>query len=270
VSSRLEADRVAVRHGAAPVLDGVTLALGPGELVALVGPNGSGKSTLLRVLVGAQPCDEGVVRLNGVALGSMPPRLRARDLTVVTHARPPDFALRVRDVVALGRIPHESLLGRSGARDDEAVRAALAATDTASLADRSLGSLSSGELQRVHLARAFAQGASLLLLDEPTANLDPLHQLTTMRLLRAFVDRGATALVVLHDLTLAARHCDRVLVLKAGRLRADAPPASALAEEVLADVFRIRSRVDRRARGEIDHVLALEPLERTAPSGGDP
>jgi iron complex transport system ATP-binding protein len=251
------------------VLDHVSLGLGPGELVALVGPNGSGKSTLLRVLVGAQACDEGVVRLDGVPIASMSSRTRARALTVVTHARPPDFALRVRDVVALGRIPYERHLGGASAADAEAVNEALAATGTAPLADRSLGTLSSGELQRVHLARAFAQGAPLLLLDEPTANLDPRHQLGAMRLLRAFVDRGGAALVVLHDLTLAARHCDRVLVLERGRLRADAPPSAALAEELIADVFGIRSRVDRGARGEIDHVLALEPIERRAPEGGD-
>jgi iron complex transport system ATP-binding protein len=267
VIGTLEAEGIAVRHGSTRVLDGVSFRLGPGELVALVGPNGSGKSTLLRVLVGAQPCEEGVVRLDGVPLDAMSPRTRARRLTMVTHARPPDFALRVREVVALGRIPYESALGRTNGADAEAVRGALAATDTAPLADRTLGTLSSGELQRVHLARAFAQGASLLLLDEPTANLDPRHQLTAMRLLRGFVDRGGAALVVLHDLTLAARHCERVLVLERGRLRADAPPSAALAEELLAEVFCVRSRVDRRAGGEIDHVLALEPIERRAEGG---
>jgi iron complex transport system ATP-binding protein len=267
MNGALEAERIAVRHGRTSVLDDVSVQLGPRELVALVGPNGSGKSTLLRVLVGAEPCDEGVVRLDGVPLDSISPRTRARRLTVVTHARPPDFALRVREVVGLGRIPYEGSLGRAGASDAEAVREALAATDTASLADRSLGTLSSGELQRVHLARAFAQGASLLLLDEPTANLDPRHQLTAMLLLRRFVDRGGAALVVLHDLTLAARHCDRVLVLERGRLRADASPSAALAEELLAEVFCVRSRVGRGARGEIDHVLALEPIERRAEGG---
>jgi iron complex transport system ATP-binding protein len=268
--SHLEADRVVVRHGRVRALDGVSLALNAGELVALVGPNGGGKSTLLRALVGAQPCDEGVVRLDGAPLDATPPRVRARTLTVVTHARPPDFALRVRDVVALGRIPHERPLGGASEADAAAVREALASTGVEALADRPLGTLSSGELQRVHLARAFAQRASILLLDEPTANLDPRHQLTSMSLLRGFVDRGGTALVVLHDLTLAARHCDRVLVLEAGRLRADAVPSEALTEALLAEVFRVRSRVGVGARGQIDHILALEPLERRAREGGDP
>jgi iron complex transport system ATP-binding protein len=269
VRGRLEADAVVVRHGGTRVLDGVTLALGRGELVALVGPNGSGKSTLLRVLAGAQPYDEGTVRLDGALLGPMSPRARARALTIVTHAQPPDFALRVRDVVALGRIPYESYLGRAGPADTAAVRAALAVTGVEPLADRTLGTLSSGELQRVHLARAFAQGVSVLLLDEPTANLDPKHQLVAMRLVRAFVERGGAALVVLHDLTLAARHCDRVLVLEQGRLRADAPPSEALAEELLAEVFCVRSRVHRGAQGEVDHVLALEPIEPRTPEGGE-
>jgi iron complex transport system ATP-binding protein len=268
VRATLEAERLVVRQGHARVLDGVSLALGGRELVALVGPNGSGKSTLLRVLVGAQPFDEGDVKLDGRPLASLPPRARARTLTMVAHAPAPDFALRVGDVVALGRIPYEGLFGTSSASDAAAVDSALEATDTAHLADRPLGTLSSGELQRVHLARAFAQGAAIVLLDEPTANLDPHHQLAAMGLLRAFVERGGAALVVLHDLTLAARHCDRVLVLDRGRLRADAAPASALTERLLSDVFSVRSRIDRDARGGIDHVLALEPIERRATEGG--
>jgi len=257
----LEAEGLVVKHGSSRALDGAALTLASGQLLAIVGPNGSGKSTLLRVLVGAQRCDEGTVRLGGVPLARLSARERARTLTIVAHARSPDFALLVRDVVALGRIPHQGLFGATGPGDGAAVERALAATDTASLADRILGTLSSGELQRVHLARAFAQGAAIVLLDEPTANLDPLHQLTAMRLLRDFVDAGGAAAVVLHDLTLAARHCDRVLVLERGRVRADAPPSSALDEAVLAEVFRVRTRIGRDPGGAIDYVLPLEPID---------
>ena len=270
VTPRLLAEGVVVRYGKARAVDGVSFALRGGELVALVGPNGSGKSTLLRALMGAEPLDGGRVKLGDRLLAAMPVRERARVLTMVTHAHPPDFALRVRDVVALGRIPHEGLLGAPGPADAAAIASALALTDTEALAERSLGTLSSGELQRVHLARAFAQGSKIVLLDEPTANLDPLHQLGAMRLLRAFAGGGGSVLVVLHDLTLAARHANRVLVLERGRLRADAPPHEALAEELLAEVFGVRARVARDAQGRIDHVLALEPTRPRAWEGGDP
>jgi len=178
---------------------------------------------------------------------------------MVAHASAPDFALTVRDVVGLGRIPHEGFLGAPRPADAVAVARAMQQTDTTSLADRSVSTLSSGELQRVHLARAFAQEARVLLLDEPTANLDPLHQLTAMRLLRAFAEQGGAAIVVLHDLTLAARTCDRVVVLERGRVRADGPPQAALDEALLADVFGVRARIGRSAEGRIEHVLAIEP-----------
>lgn len=268
--ARLQAEDLVVHYGPARALDGVSLALGDGELAAVVGPNGSGKSTLLRVLVGAQRCEQGRVRLDGRPLDALSTTARARALTMVAHSRVPDFALRVRDIVALGRIPHEGLFGGASLADVSAIERALAATDTMSLADRTLGTLSSGELQRVHLARAFAQQAPIVLLDEPTANLDPLHQLTAMRMLRAFVDRGGTALVVLHDLTLASRHCDRLLVLDAGRICADGPPSSSLAESVMADVFGVRARIERDPHGAIEHVLALEPVDPRVPDGETP
>jgi iron complex transport system ATP-binding protein len=261
MKTRLRAEDVVVRYGDLRALDGVSVTLGRGELVALVGPNGSGKSTLLEVLLGARACDSGGVKLDGAPLATLSPRERARTMTMVGHVPAPDFELRARDVVALGRIPHEGPFGGETAADEAAIDSALDMTDTRPLADRGLGTLSSGELQRVHLARAFAQQVSVVLLDEPTANLDPLHQLTAMRLLRGFVDRGGSALVVLHDLTLAARHCDRLLVLERGWVRAEGPPASALGEELLADVFGIRARVSLDAKGEIDHVLALEPRD---------
>jgi iron complex transport system ATP-binding protein len=259
VTTLLQAEGLVVAHGAMHALDGVDLTLDAGEILGVLGPNGSGKSTLLRVLLGAQRPDAGVVWLHGAALALMPARTRARTLTMVAHTRPPDFALTVRDVVGLGRIPHEGFLGAPRPRDAEIVARALAQTDITALADRSVATLSSGELQRVHLARAFAQEARLLLLDEPTANLDPLHQLTAMRMLRGFAGQGGAAIVVLHDLTLAARTCDRLLVLERGRVRAQGPAGVALSEALLADVFHVRARIDRDGEGRIDHVLAIEP-----------
>lgn len=262
MTARLEAEEVVVRYGPMRALDGVSLALGRGEIVGLVGPNGSGKSTLLEVLLGARKCDAGEVHLDGVPLALHTTQERARTMTMVSQSVAPDFALRARDVVALGRIPHEGLFTGSTPTDAAAVDAALHASDTTHLAHRALGTLSSGELQRVHLARAFAQQASVVLLDEPTANLDPLHQLTAMRLLRRFVTGGGSALVVLHDLTLAARHCDRLVVIERGRVRAAGPPPSVIGERLLSEVFGVRARVSLGAQGEVDHVLAIEPVRR--------
>jgi iron complex transport system ATP-binding protein len=267
MSVRLEGHHLVVRHGPVAVLRGVDVALRAGGLTALVGPNGSGKSTLLRVLIGAQQPDEGSVTLDGAPLKSLTTRQRARTLTMVAQGRAPDFPLSARDLVALGRIPHEGLFGLRTREDDAAIDEALARTETTALADRPLEALSDGELQRVHLARAFAQQASVVLLDEPTANLEPLHQLAAMQALRTFVADGGTALVAMHDLTLAARHCDRVLVLERGQLRADGPPLHALREEVLAEVFCVHARVALDAQGDIDHVIALEPIRRDASKG---
>jgi iron complex transport system ATP-binding protein len=262
VSPRLRGERLVVDHGDARALDGVDVAVHAGELVALVGPNGSGKSTLLRVLLGAQRPTAGTVTLDGAPLASIAPRARARVLTMVVDGATTDFALRVRELVALGRIPFEGLLGGTSREDATAIEEAMDMTDVTHLADRTIDTLSAGELQRAHLARAFAQRAPIVLLDEPTANLDACHQLEAMALLRAFVARGGAAIVALHDLSLAARACDRVVVVQRGRVRADGAPADVLAPPLFADVFGVRARVVRDEHGAIDHVLPLEPLPK--------
>jgi iron complex transport system ATP-binding protein len=266
VTPRLAGVGISVLHGAARALDGVSLELRAGELVALVGPNGSGKSTLLRVLLGADRPTSGSVTLDGSPLATITPRTRARSLTMVVEGSPTDFAVLVRELVSLGRIPFEGLLGGTSREDESAIEEAMGLTDVLALADRTIDTLSAGELQRAHLARAFAQKAPIVLLDEPTANLDPLHQLEAMALLRAFVRRGGAAIVALHDLSLAARACDRVIVLQQGRVRADGPPVDVLTPELLAEVFRVRARVSRDEGGGIDHILAVEPL---GPQGHD-
>ena len=270
MSIRLAGRDLSVTYGAERALDRVTVELRAGELVALVGPNGSGKSTLLRVLLGAQRPSSGDVALDGVALATIAPRARARTLTMVVHGSPADFAIRVRDLVALGRIPYEGRLGGGSPEDARAVEEAMEATDTAVLAERTIDTLSAGELQRAHLARVFAQRAPVVLLDEPTANLDPLHQLEAMALLRGFVSRGGAAIIALHDLSLAARACDRIIVLERGRVRADGTPAQVLAEELLADVFGVKARVTRNEAGGIEHVLPIEPLSSPRPRGSRP
>ena len=170
----------------------------------------------------------------------------------------------MREAVALGRLPHLERFQPEGAADAEAVERALAATDTAALSDRPVAELSGGERQRVHLARALAQEAPLLLLDEPIAGLDLAHQLQALDLLRATVDAGRGALVALHDLSLAARRCDRMIFLAGGKIRADDVPAVVLTPETLAQVFGVRAEVRLDGDGR-PFVLPHEPLRDVRP-----
>jgi iron complex transport system ATP-binding protein len=240
------------------VLRDVTFALAAGELVALCGPNGAGKSTLLRLLLGLQRPRAGHVALGGTPVGELSRREIARRATLLPQDSPSDLPLTVREVVALGRLPHLGRFQPEREEDARAVARALEATDTEALAARPVAELSGGERHRVHLARALAQGAEVLLLDEPVAGLDLVHQLQTMERLRATANEGRGVLVALHELSLAAR-CDRVLLLAGGGLRADAAPAEVLTPAILADVFGVRADVLVDAAGR-PFVVPLEPL----------
>jgi iron complex transport system ATP-binding protein len=242
------------------VMRDVTFSLAPGELVALCGPNGAGKSTLLRLMLGLQTPRAGRVELGGTPVGALTRREIARRAALLPQESPDDLPLTVREVVALGRLPHLGRFQPEGEEDARAVARALEATDTVSLAARPVTELSGGERHRVHLARALAQGAEVLLLDEPVAGLDLVHQLQTMERLRATADEGHGVIVALHELSLAAR-CDRVLVLAGGVLRADAPPAEVLTPAMLADVFGVRADVVVDGAGR-PFVVPLAPLAR--------
>jgi iron complex transport system ATP-binding protein len=243
----VEASGVGFGYGGRPVLAQVAFAIRAGELVALCGPNGAGKSTLLRLLLGLHIPSAGEVRLGGAPVAALSRREIARRAALLPQDAPVDLPLTVREAVALGRLPHLDRFQPESAADAEAVVRALAATDTAGLAGRPVAELSGGERHRVHLARALAQEAPLLLLDEPIAGLDLSHQLQALDLLRATVDAGRGALVALHDLSLAARRCDRMILLAAGRIQADDRPAVVLTPETLARVFSVRAEVRRDA-----------------------
>ncbi|MCU7650995.1 heme ABC transporter ATP-binding protein [Pseudomonas piscis] len=227
-----------VRRGGKDVLTGIDLQLVPGEVLGVLGPNGAGKSSLLGALSGELAAHQGRVLLDERELAQWDGVQRARRLAVLPQASSLDFAFRVEEVVGLGRLPHQSGL----LRDQEIVAAALEAADVAHLGGRSYLALSGGERQRVHLARVLAQlwpgepGHSLLL-DEPTSALDPLHQHVTLQAIRAFADRGVAVLVILHDLNLAARYCDRVLLLEGGRPHSMGVPTAVLRAEPLKAVF---------------------------------
>jgi iron complex transport system ATP-binding protein len=242
-------DGLGFGYGRHPVFADVSFAIRPGELVALCGPNGAGKSTLMRLLLGLHRPQAGQVTLGGAPLATLSRREIARRAALLPQDAPADLPLSVREAVALGRLPHLGRFSSESAADAEAVARALVATDTAALAARPVTDLSGGERHRVHLARALAQEAPLLLLDEPVAGLDLAHQLQALDLLRATVDGGRGALVALHDLSLAARSCDRMLLLAEGGLRADAPPAEVLTADNIQRYFAVAADIRADGRG---------------------
>jgi iron complex transport system ATP-binding protein len=235
----LVAEHLNVALAGRRVLSDVSLSLSSGHLVALVGPNGAGKTTLLRALAGLIPSD-GVIKVDGETLASLPLRERAKRFGYLPQGHMVHWPLPARDIVALGRYPHGATdPARLSPRDAEAVTRAMQAADVMEFAERRVTELSGGERSRVALARVFAVEAPIILADEPTASLDPRHQIDVMKGLRAAADKGVLVIVVTHDLGLAARFADHVLVLREGRLVSQGAPAEALSEQVMADVFRI-------------------------------
>ena len=240
----LRARRLGVTLGGARILSGIDLDVSPGEFVALVGPNGAGKSTLLRALAGLLPAG-GTAELDGRAVGAWTAAERARRLALVRQATDLVAAFTVRDVVELGRAPHVGWLARPGAADRAAIDAALGAMGLADLAGRLAPTLSGGEQQRTLLAQALAQDPAVLLLDEPTAHLDVRHRLDLLARVRRQARAGRAVVAALHDLDLAARFADRMLVLSHGRLVADGAPGDVLRPVLLRDVFGVDAEVTR-------------------------
>jgi len=243
----LIAKDVGVTLSGRKVLDGISLSLSSGHLVALVGPNGAGKTTLLRALAGLIP-STGSIAVGGDRLSSLALRERARRFGYLPQGHVVHWPLPARDVVALGRYPHGATdPARLSPRDEQAVLRAMQATNVVEFAERPVTELSGGERSRVALARVLAVEAPVVLADEPTASLDPRYQIDVMLNLRHAADRGVLVLVVTHDLGLAARFADTVIVLSGGRLAALGKPAEALSDRIMADVFRISAyRADYR------------------------
>ncbi len=238
-SAFLAAQNLSVKLAGRAVLNDISLALSSGHLVALVGPNGAGKTTLLRALAGLAP-SEGVVHVGGDVLASLALRERARRFAYLPQGHVVHWPLPARDIVALGRYPHGATdPARLTAKDTEAVLRAMQATDVMQFGDRRVTELSGGERSRVALARVLAVEAPVILADEPTSSLDPRHQIDVMKTLRQVADKGVLVIVVTHDLGLAARFADTVLVLSDGRLVSQGAPAEALSEQVMGQVFRI-------------------------------
>ncbi|WP_347304099.1 ABC transporter ATP-binding protein [Croceibacterium sp. TMG7-5b_MA50] len=214
------------------VLRGVTTSFKPGRVIAVLGANGAGKSTLLRACAALLPVSGGHVLLDGRNVAALPPRERARAIGYLPQDAAVHWNMLVRELVQLGRLPHGDI-------DPQTIEAALTATDTALLADRPVRSLSGGERARVLLARVLAGEPAWLLADEPLASLDPLHQLETLKMLRATAGRGVGVVLVLHDLTLAARVADDVLLLKDGAELANGPAGEVLTAANIAAAYGV-------------------------------
>ncbi|WP_245180697.1 heme ABC transporter ATP-binding protein [Haloarcula amylovorans] len=260
----LEVSGLSVELGGQQILSGVDFAVDRGSLVGLVGPNGAGKTTVLRTLRATLTPDEGRVRVAGKRLDG----LSAREVSQLVASTPQtttlSFEFTVEQAVEMGRTPHLGRFDRVDETDREAVQAAMERTDVAQFADRAITSLSGGERQRVLLARALAQATPVLLLDEPTASLDINHAVRTLELASSLVAEGKTAVAAIHDLNLAARYCDELVLLADGAVRAAGTPRKVLTTETLGDAFDAETLVTRQPGFDAPLVTPLadrDPLD---------
>lgn len=250
------------------ILSSVDFDIEAGTWVGLLGPNGSGKTTLLRA-IGAHIPFDGEISLDGRSVDTWGPQERARRLAFVRQAPSLTFDFTVEELVLLGRAPHRGWLQQYRTDDRQLVRQALSMVDLEGFAGRSVLSLSGGEMQRVFLAQALVQESDLLLLDEPTSHLDVHYQFTFMEQVQALVERGRTVLAVFHDLELAARYADRLLVLDRGTLVSRGAPGSVLTRQCIATVFGMRARTNRRGDGTL-RIEYLGPVDSNDEPSGAP
>jgi iron complex transport system ATP-binding protein len=238
-TARLKAESIAVSLRGRVVLDGVSTAIPGGRLVGLIGPNGAGKTTLLRVLAGLTPADRGGVHVDGRPLERWNRRALARMLAYLPQRGVAHWPLTVRRLVLLGRLPHGAPWGGISAADRAAAEHAMARLGIGHLAERPIASLSGGEAALALIARALAVGAPILVVDEPVAALDPFHQLQVMELLREEAARGVAVLAVLHDLSLASRFCDDLVLLHEGRVLTQGRTKDVLTPEAIARAYAV-------------------------------
>jgi len=241
---KLEARNMTAVAAGRTIVNTASLSIASGELVGLIGPNGAGKSTLLKAMLGLRPRRSGDVLLDGRDFLAMPVAARARAVSFLPQDRRVEWRLPARDIVMLGRYPHRARFGAPSPDDRAAVARALDAVGGHSFVDRPVSVLSGGERTRILLARALAVEAPILLADEPIAALDPYHQLHVMEILRDRAHAGAAVLAVIHDLALAARFMDRIVLMHEGKIAAEGKPAEVLTSENLARIYRIRPHAD--------------------------
>jgi len=242
---RLKIDRVQFYYEARKVLDEISFEAGEGEFIGLIGPNGSGKTTLLKIIDGILKPKVGSVYLDCKRISELDPKELARELAMVPQTADLSFDLKVFDVVMMGRYPYLGKLSLEREVDEEKVRFWMRLTNTLHLAERSIKEVSGGERQRVLIARALAQEPRILLLDEPTSNLDVCYQIEIMNLLKELVEKlGLTIICAIHDLNLAARYSDKIILINGGRIKGIGRPIEVLTKENLRDVFKIEAKIE--------------------------
>ena len=247
----LDLSDLTVRRGHCSVVDGVSLTIARGECVGLIGPNGAGKTTLMRAALGLLPH-------GGISsLSRMTPARRAATAAWLPQAREIAWPVTVETVVALGRLPHLARGSRLHPQDRQAVDAALDRMGLLAFRHRLATELSGGEQARVLIARTLAQATPLLMADEPIAGLDPAAQISTLQVFADLAREGRAVLTSLHDLSLAARYCTRLILLHEGRKHADGPPADVLTPDILAEVFHLRARVHMTDEGPLFQPLGV-------------
>lgn len=258
----LNAKNLSLNLGNKSVVEQMNIHVSAGEFVGLIGPNGAGKSSLLRMLAGLVKPKVGEINLApqnaSTSIDKIPAQTRARFMAYLAQHETPAWPLSVKNLVALGRSPWNSAVNTS-ADDDAAINNALVMTDVTSLAERPVTELSGGELQRALLARVFAGNPTLIVADEPIVALDVYHQLHIMELLQAHAQQGGAVIAALHDLSLAARFCTRLVLMNHGKLVAEGEPVHVLTPENLAQVYGISAHVDCREDG-----VVIIPIKRVA------
>jgi iron complex transport system ATP-binding protein len=258
MTSRLSARGITVGYGGEPVVHDLTVEIPDRQVTTIVGPNGCGKSTLLRTLARLLPPSSGQVVLDGAPITSMGTRDIATRLSLLPQSPIAPEGLLVRDLVGRGRHPHQRWFAQWSRQDEEVVEAALAMTDTSDLRDRPLDQLSGGQRQRAWIAMTLAQDTDLMLLDEPTTYLDLAHQVEVLELVcRLNRERARTVAMVLHDLNLAARYSDLVVVMHEGRIVTQGSPADVFTAELLRDVFSLEAEILADPRTGLPIVIPL-------------
>ena len=260
-SSAVSAEGLRYEVDAKSLLDGVDLHVERGQFVGLIGPNGAGKTMLLRAIAGVLHYSEGVVLLDGTDVKNGSPKDIARAMALVPQVAPYTQGFTALELVLMGRYPHMGRFQIEGREDNLIARDAMRLTETEQFTDRTLDTLSGGERQRIFVSRALAQQPRVLLLDEPTSNLDILHQLKVISLVRKMVDDGLTAIAAIHDLQMAARYCDRLVLMKDGRIVAKGSPEEVLTPEAIQVSFSVKASVYRDPVAGSLALSLLDPAE---------
>lgn len=256
--SYLSVENISLEINGNAILKDISTSFKAGELVGLIGPNGAGKSSLLKAILGLVDYKGGAIRYDSKSLDGMTLRQRAKILSYYAQGAPAHWPLTVETIVALGRLPHMNPWRKLSEQDAAIVQRALKETDASYLKDRAVTTLSGGERARVLLARVLATEAKFMMADEPTASLDPAHQLQIMDILKDQAANAKGVCVVLHDLSLAARYCDRLILLHEGHLVADGSPEEVLSDERLDQVFGIK--VSRWNDGENFYIMPAKGI----------